>query len=123
MTQPDNGLFYSKSEWCRKIGFVSEIGSIDFKETASLPLVESFLLLGLSGKVAAMSGAKLFFNALLENFDSKHSLGNLFLISAFSFSRTFKRLASASLMRPYFLRHRWIVAMDTCFCLQNASWL
>jgi len=27
----------------------------------------------------------------------------------------------ASLMRPYFLRHRWRVAMDICFCLQNAS--
>ena len=46
----------------------------------------------------------------------------IFLSSAFPFSGAFNRLESVSLMRPYFLSHRWRVAIDICFYLQNSSW-
>ena len=67
-------------------------------------------------------GSKLFFNGLLENFDSKHGLGIHFHELGIFLSRAFNCLVSASLMRPYFLRHRWRVVMDICFCQEKASW-
>ncbi len=69
------------------------------------------------------SGAQSFFSvASLRTLIPGMASAYIFLSSAFYFSRAFSRLASVSLMRPYFLRHRWRVAMDICFCLQNASW-
>ena len=40
----------------------------------------------------------------------------IFLSSPFSFSRALRRLASATSIIPYFLRHRCRVATDICFC-------
>ena len=47
----------------------------------------------------------------------------IFLSSAFSFSSFLSRLASATSIIPYFLRHRCRVATDICFCWQKLSWL
>lgn len=84
-------------------GFVSECGPIELKETVSLPLWENFILPGLSGKIAAMSGAQRFFSRVsLRTLIPSMASAYIFSSSEFSLSKAFRRLASASLISPYF---------------------
>ena len=66
-------------------------------------------------------GSKLFFNGLLEYFDSKHGLGIHFLELGIFLFQGLQPFGIGFIHEAVFLRHRWRVAMDICFCLRNAS--
>ena len=97
--------------------------SVEVEIMTGLALATVTLRNGLSSQIPSMRHAQSFFSIVsLSTFIPSIASAYIFLSSAFSFSSAYRRLASVSSIWPYFFRQRWSVAMEICFCRQNASW-